>query len=180
VHLIISNADDQASESFVEMSADPSDTHPPADPAVQPLLADRVGYLLAKLHHRWSAESVELLRAAGVGLTGLHFGALAIVDADGPMSQQELGERIGKDRTSVVAIIDELEGEGLVERRRNPDDRRAYALEVTARGRDWIERAGPVIERAEDGLLAALGDDERDLLVGLLQRVLFSPSSLPA
>ncbi len=66
------------------------------------------------------------------------------------MSQQTLGELIGKDRTTVVAIVDGFEGEGLVERRRNPADRRAYALEVTRRGTDWLERARPVLYRAED------------------------------
>lgn len=142
-----------------------------ADP--QPLLAERIGYLLAKLHQRWAAESVDALREAGVGLSGMHFGALSIIDSAGPMSQQSLGEMIGKDRTSVVAIVDELEGEGLVERRRNPADRRAYALEVTRRGTDWLERARPVLLGAEDDLLAGLGADERERLVGLMQRVLF-------
>ena len=143
------------------------------------MLAERIGYLFAKLHQRWAAESVTALREAGVGLSGMHFGALSIIHAAGPMSQQTLGELIGKDRTTIVAVVDELEGEGLVERRRNPADRRAYALEVTRRGEDWLERARPVLVRTEDGLLAGLGDDEREMLVGLLRRVLHSPSSAP-
>ena len=106
------------------------------------MLAERIGYLLAKLHQRWAAESVAVLREAGVGLSGMHFGALSIIDSAGPMSQQTLGELIGKDRTSIVAVVDDLEGEGLVERRRNPADRRAYALEVTRRG-DGLARACP-------------------------------------
>ena len=136
------------------------------------MLAERIGYLLAKLHQRWAAESVDVLRREGVGLSGMHFGALSIVDSAGPMSQQALGELIGKDRTTVVAIVDELEGEGLVERRRNPADRRAYALEVTRRGTDWLERARPALFRAEDELLEGLDPAERDQLIGLLQRVL--------
>jgi DNA-binding MarR family transcriptional regulator len=156
------------------MSTDP-DTQAPTATDVQPMLAERVGYLFAKLHQRWAAESAAVLRDAGVGLSGMHFGALSIVDSAGPMSQQALGELIGKDRTSIVAIVDDLEGEGLVERRRNPADRRAYALEVTRRGEDWLQRARPVLFRAEDELLADLGEGERRQLIALLQRVLLGP-----
>jgi DNA-binding MarR family transcriptional regulator len=91
------------------------------------------------------------------------------------MSQQTLGEHLRKDRTSVVAIVDELEGEGLVVRRRNPEDRRAYALEVTDKGRDWIARALPVMSACDERLLADLDPEEQRLLRDLLQRVLFGP-----
>ena len=110
-----------------------------------------------------------------MGLSGMHFGALSIVDGLGPMSQQALGEYIGKDRTTIVAIVDELEHAGLVERRRNPADRRAYALEVTTKGHDWLARAKPALLAAEDGLLEPLDEAEREVLMELLQRVLFSP-----
>ena len=148
-----------------------------ADPAVQPMLAERVGFLLAKLHQRWAVESIAVLRDTGVGLSGMHFGALSVIDGLGPMSQQALGEYIGKDRTTIVAIVDELEEEGLVERRRNPDDRRAYALLVTPRGHDWLTRAKPALVTAEDGLLDALDAEERATLMSLLQRVLFGPDA---
>lgn len=143
------------------------------DPALLPMLGDRVGFLLAKLHNRWAAESVEILSAAGIGLTGLHFGALSIVDEMGPMSQQRLGCLIGKDRTTIVAIVDELEQEGLVERRRNPEDRRAYALEVTAEGHRWLAEARPVLIAAEEQLLDGLDEEERRTLLDLLRRMLF-------
>jgi DNA-binding MarR family transcriptional regulator len=137
------------------------------------MLGERVGFLLAKLHHRWAAESVEVLERAGVGLSGLHFGALSIVDGEGPMSQQRLGCLIGKDRTTIVAIVDELERAGLVERRRNPEDRRAYALEVTAAGRSWLAKAKPALVEAEDRLLSDLDEGERAVLMALLGRMLF-------
>lgn len=157
------------------MSSDPFQADRPIDPGVQPMLAERVGYLLAKLHHRFAGESIAALADAGVGLSGMHFGALSIVDGLGPMSQQALGEYIGKDRTTIVAIVDELEHAGLVERRRNPADRRAYALEVTTKGHDWLARAKPTLLAAEDGLLEPLDEAEREVLMELLQRVLFSP-----
>ncbi|MBA2522220.1 MAG: MarR family transcriptional regulator [Solirubrobacterales bacterium] len=153
-------------------------SHPsPSDQAdLRDVLAQRVGYLFAKLHQRWVGESVVVLRDAGLGLSGLHFGALSVVESAGPISQQTLGDLLGKDRTTVVAIVDELEAESLIERRRNPDDRRAYALEVTAKGHGWLDRARPVLHAAEDDLLAALSADEREALLEMLQRTLFSTS----
>jgi DNA-binding MarR family transcriptional regulator len=159
----------------MSMSSAPIPADSETDLQVQRLLGERVGYLFAKLHNRWAAVSIEVLKEAGVGLSGMHFGALSIVDALGPMSQQALGEYIGKDRTTIVAIVDELEREGLVERRRNPADRRAYALQVTPRGHDWLTRAKPALIAAEGDLLEPLDFAERETLTGLLQRVLFDP-----
>jgi DNA-binding MarR family transcriptional regulator len=174
--VIVSFTDDQASESIETMS--PASTSPPEtyDPRVREVLCERMGFLFAKLHHRWGNASVTALREAGLGLAGLHMGALAVVESAGPMSQQALGEHLRKDRTSVVAIVDELEGEGLVERRRNPDDRRAYALEITEKGRDWLSRARPVLDESDEELLSDLSPEERQALLELLQRVLLGPA----
>ncbi|MDQ3102221.1 MAG: MarR family transcriptional regulator [Actinomycetota bacterium] len=143
------------------------------------LFARRIGFLFAKLHARWVGESISVLHEAGLGLSALHFGALSAIEAAGPMSQGALGELIGKDRTTMVAIVDELEARGLVDRGRNPADRRAYALEVTAAGTEWLEKALPLLAAAEDRLLTALDADERELLIALLGRVLFSPLAPP-
>ena len=145
------------------------------DPRVREVLCARMGFLFAKLHHRWGNASIEALREGGLGLAGLHMAALATIERVGPMSQQTLGDYLRKDRTSVVAIVDELEGEGLVERRRNPADRRAYALEVTDKGREWLRRAQPILSECDDRLLSDLDPEERRVLGELLQRVLLGP-----
>ena len=154
----------------------PSDPPVIDGPRILDVLAQRIGYLFAKLHQRWVAESVTVLRDAGLGLSALHFGALSAIQAAGPMSQHALGEYVKKDRTTVVAMVDELEEAGLVERRRNPADRRAYALEVTETGSSWLAQAGPLLSAAEDRMLSELDAAEREQLLNLLQRVLFSPS----
>ncbi len=155
------------------MNPDASTTAPPK--AID-VLSRRLGYLFAQLHLRWRDEAEAALREAGLGLCGIHFGALSVIDAVGPISQQELGEYARKDRTTVVAIVDDLEREGLVARRRNPSDRRAYALEPTEKGREWLADAEPVLDAAEGRLLADLDAEERGKLLELLQRVQFSPT----
>ncbi len=87
---------------------------------------------------------------------------------EGPLSQQRLGERQGIDRTTMVAVVDELESAGFVERRRDPRDRRAYSLQATAAGRQVLERAAEATKGAEDEFLAPLPAAERRRLKQLL------------
>jgi DNA-binding MarR family transcriptional regulator len=137
--------------------------------ALSPALAERLGFLLGQtkaiLHQ--AAEP-----ALPAGFTGKHVGCLSVIATEGPLSQQRLGERAAMDRTTVVAIVDALEEAGYVERRRDPDDRRAYALEVTDAGQEWLEDARATILGVEDDFLAPLTAGERRTLVELLQRLL--------
>jgi DNA-binding MarR family transcriptional regulator len=95
-----------------------------------------------------------------------------MIAEEGPLSQQGLGERMAVDRTTIVAIVDRLEDAGYVERRRNPDDRRAYALEITPAGRKWLEQARRAMYEAEQKFLEPLSQAERRQLTGMLQRLL--------
>ncbi len=143
-------------------------------PTIQlpPSIKERLGFLLAKSHLSLLGQ-VEA-KMGPTDLTGRHYGCLTVIGDEGPMTQQRLGKRMGVDRTTVVAIVDALERNGLVERRRNPEDRRAYALEVTPEGRKWQQRLTEVIVETEDEFLATLSARERKQFVELLQRVLVS------
>jgi DNA-binding MarR family transcriptional regulator len=144
-----------------------------------PSVRDRLGFLLAKNHLAFLRQ-VEAKLDPG-GLTGRHFGCLTVIANEGPMTQQRLGERMGVDRTTVVAIVDVLERQGFVERRRNPNDRRAYALQVTPQGARWLKQATEVVLESEGEYLAPLSTAERKQLIELLQRVLMSqPAELLA
>src|SRR3954454_1908240 len=70
-------------------------------------------------------------RTLALGLTPADAGVLRLVAASPGRSQQDLAEQLGLSPSRVVALIDELEGKDLLERRRNPDDRRTYALALT-------------------------------------------------
>jgi DNA-binding MarR family transcriptional regulator len=142
-------------------------------PASEPLptaLSDRLGYLLGRAHlaHREVAERA--LRPVGLGVK--EFGALSVLVQEGPLSQQRLGERQGVDRTTMVAVVDGLERAKLVERRRDPSDRRAYSLHATPKGRRVRERAVKAAERAEDEFLAPLPLADRRRLKQLLRTLL--------
>jgi DNA-binding MarR family transcriptional regulator len=135
-------------------------------------ITDQLGYLLGRAHleHRAIAER-ELV---SLGLSGKGFGALILLVQEGPLSQQRLGERQGIDRTTMVAVVDELERFGYVERRRDPRDRRAYSLQATAKGRRVLQRAAEATERAEDEFLAPLPAADRRRLKRMLRALVQS------
>jgi DNA-binding MarR family transcriptional regulator len=108
---------------------------------------------------------------ARLNINGREFGVLTLIDAEGPASQQRLAERIGVDRTTMVALIDALEEKRLVHRRRNPSDRRAYQLEATAAGRKTLADALKAVELGEQQALASLNDSESATLKQALQRL---------
>jgi DNA-binding MarR family transcriptional regulator len=138
--------------------------------SLPPALAEMAGFLIAKAHVLFHERAD---RALGRGELGIkHFGCLSVIADEGPLSQQVLCARMRVDRTTMVAVVDELEAAGLVERRRNPDDRRAYALEATDPGRAWIAEKRGALMAAQDELLSVLSEAERRRLVASLQRLL--------
>jgi len=134
--------------------------------------AGRIGFLLGQAHeqHRRVAAS----RFAVLGIAPKEFGALSVLADEGPLTQQRLGRRMGVDRTTMVAVADALEEGGLVTRERNPADRRAYALRLTAKGRRTLTRAQRLAGEAEDEFLAALSPRERAQLIRTLGRLVSS------
>ena len=107
----------------------------------------------------------------GVGLTMKGFAALATLISDGPTSQQRLSARIRMDPATMVDVIDSLEESGHIVRRRNPADRREYALQPTAKGRALFARAEKAIDEAERQTASRLDSRETRTLMSLLERI---------
>jgi DNA-binding MarR family transcriptional regulator len=103
---------------------------------------------------------------------GYHYRLLAALQEFGPMSQAVLGRRCSVDRSDVVNAINELTGQGSVERAPDPADRRRNTVTITDEGRSRLRRMDEVLDRVQDDLLAPLSADERRLLVALLGRLL--------
>jgi DNA-binding MarR family transcriptional regulator len=139
-------------------------------PALPPALAERIGYLLARTHLGMRAIADEALTP--LGLDKKEYASLVLIASEGPLSQQALSVIQGCDRTTMVAVVDKLESGGLVVRRRNPLDRRAYALEITAEGRRALDQADELVSKVERDFLAPLTAAERRTLIDLLQRLL--------
>jgi DNA-binding MarR family transcriptional regulator len=110
-------------------------------------------------------------RLAALDLHPPLFRILNAVDAAEGESQQAIGEAIGAPASRMVALVDELEQRGLVERRPHPDDRRVRALHLTAAGRKLLQRGRKVAAEHEEDLARAMSEDERTQLVSLLQKL---------
>ena len=136
---------------------------------VPPSLAGRPGALLVIAAR--TGQELAGRRLAPMGLSVRLCGVLNLL-AEGPISQQALGEQLGIDRTTVVELIDELEQQGIVVRRRNPADRRSYALTLTPRGQTVQKRAARAFDAAADEFFDALEPAERQMLLGMLQRLI--------
>ena len=124
---------------------------------------------LAKVVHRRSTE--ELL-----GMRLRHYVALSTLRY-GAASQQELCERLWLDPNNCVLLLNELEDDGYIERRRDPEDRRRHLVDLTPAGLEAFERAQLAQESLEDDVLAALTPDERAELRRLLLTALESPAA---
>lgn len=144
---------------------------PPVDGSALPTggPADSVGFLLSRLG-AWSASRFAA-RLRPLELEPKHAAILRIVGTSGGISQQELAERLGVPASRMVALIDDLEGRGLVERRRNPRDRRAYELGLTAAGGELGQQLASVGAAHEREVTGPLDDEERAVLRSLLQRI---------
>jgi DNA-binding MarR family transcriptional regulator len=134
------------------------------------------GFLISRMGMVAQKQFQERLEA--LGLTTRMWGALNVLDHEGPISQQALGSGIGMDPSSMVATIDELEARGLVERRRHPSDRRAHALHLTDQGRETLARGRMLAKSAQEDLLAPLNPAERKQLHELLLRIALATSEV--
>jgi DNA-binding MarR family transcriptional regulator len=110
--------------------------------------------------------------AAEAGLTALQYGALSYLFDEPDLDQNGLAARVGVDRTSIGQLVDELEAQGLLQRRVNGADRRARLLRLTPRGVKLRERMRPKAHLVNAHLLATLAPSEREMLLELLLRVI--------
>jgi DNA-binding MarR family transcriptional regulator len=142
-------------------------TDAPAD-----LLAPPTAWLSYLLRHasRLAQDEVAVGLAA-LGLRRPHSAVLALL-ADMPRSQAALSAQLQTDRTTMVALIDDLEGWQLVERRPNPSDRRAHQVTLTQGGAARLAAAQAARAAAEDSFFAPLSDRERAELRAMLLRLL--------
>jgi DNA-binding MarR family transcriptional regulator len=109
-----------------------------------------------------------------LGAVGGHrsqFSMLAALAEFGPMSQADLGRRVGLDRSDVATAVATLADDGLVDRTPDLQDRRRNVVRVTTEGQVRLTALDAAAHAAQDELLASLSAAERGQLVALLTRV---------
>lgn len=126
-------------------------------------------FLLAQLGAHAASQFAERLRV--LDLTPPDAGILRLLRIAAGLSQQELAAKLKIHPSRLVAILDNLEKRGFVERRANPDDRRLYSLHLAQAGGETLERIGRVAREHQNALFSSLNKEERDTLATLLVRI---------
>ncbi len=104
-------------------------------------------------------------------LSPAHSGILWILGRSAGVSQKELASTLKIHPSRLVALLDELEGRGLVERRGHTVDRRLYALHLTAKGQAAFEKIRHLAEEHLKLICGALSNTECAQLTEMLQRI---------
>jgi DNA-binding MarR family transcriptional regulator len=126
-------------------------------------------FLLAQLGAYASGQFAKRLEP--LGFTPAQAGIFRIIAANPGLSQQELAAKLGMYASRLVAVIDDLDERGLIERRPSNSDRRLYALHLTKSGKEQFSAIGVIAREHGRDLLDGLSDEERSTLAELLERV---------
>jgi DNA-binding MarR family transcriptional regulator len=140
-----------------------------SDSGPGPELSRRLGYLFKHAAMRLQEFHAQALTPFGIDAREL--GVLLVLAGQEPASQQQAAQRLGVDRTTMVALLDTLEDKGLVFRHPHAEDRRRNVIELTDHGKDTLRRATQASDDAERALLAPLGPQDRKRLRDALQLI---------
>ncbi|HTI74510.1 MAG TPA: MarR family transcriptional regulator [Mycobacterium sp.] len=125
--------------------------------------------MLAPLVRDMIAAELPVLEANGLSMWG--YSVLVALDRSAIRTQAALADAIGADKTRIIAILDELQGKGLIERVADPEDRRARLLEITKDGRRVKETVQAAIQRGEERWLGTLSATDRATFLRILQEL---------
>jgi DNA-binding MarR family transcriptional regulator len=125
--------------------------------------------MLAPLVRDMMAAELPVLEANGLSMWG--YSVLVALDRSAIRTQAALAEAIGADKTRIIAILDELQDKGLIERVPDPEDRRARLLAITKEGRRLKDATQAAIQRGEERWLGMLSASDRAAFLRILQEL---------
>ena len=112
--------------------------------------------------------------AAEIGdtdLTPRQYAVLHSVSQNEGLSQTDLVQHTGVDRSTLADIVRRMLKKGLLQRRRTKEDARAYAVKLTEEGWRVLKAAEPVVKRVDERILSALPAKQREQLLGDLAAI---------
>jgi MarR family transcriptional regulator, lower aerobic nicotinate degradation pathway regulator len=126
-------------------------------------------FLLARLGMAIKARAFDEFEQAG--FSPYHHSVLALLEEGARDTQGAIADALQLDRSQLVGLLDALEEHHLIERHRDPNDRRRHVVSLTSAGRAQLAAFRKIIERIENEFLAPLDDADRATLHGLLSRL---------
>ena len=132
-------------------------------------LASSASFLLKRLG--FLAKDKTFRAFEETGLSPYHHAVLALLDEDPRETQATIADALGYDRSHLVGMLDELEDRGLIERKRDPADRRRHLVSLTPDGKKASTRLRAVVKQVEDDFFAPLDAEQRETLKSLLHEL---------
>ena len=151
------------------MSSLPVETVQAIRPCLPRSLVASTLFLLGRLGWAAKTEAIEAMEAEGLSL--YHYGVLSLLEESPRQTQAEIAYALKVDRSQLVGVLDSLEERTLIERQRDPKDRRRHVVRLTADGKRQLARLRSITERIEQEFLAPLSAEEREQLHSLLFRL---------
>ncbi len=148
------------------------------DPVSLEPLQSLACFQVRRAHGTLSQGFQARLQAQDISL--VQYCILVVIQRNPGLSQTDLGQALGIDRSTMVTLIDRLQSRGLVTRKASPNDRRSYALMVKPDGEALLCQIAPIVEAYERSLAGGLNEGERAQLLSLLQKLGDESAGRPA
>src|SRR6266516_4992612 len=129
-------------------------------------LLGSTSFLLKRLG--WAIKDRASESYAAAGASPSHYSVLALLDEGTCSAQSTIADALGYDRSWFVGLLDELEEAGLVERKRDPVDRRRHLVSLQPAGKKRLAQLRAISQQVEDEFFAPLDPKEREQLHALL------------
>lgn len=143
-----------------------------APDSTEPVLSRDLGWLLSQTSHSLAVEQTARLEELGIAPRGFCVLTTAL---KAELTQGEIGDAIGVDKTTMVVTLDQLEKAGLAERVPSKTDRRARVIKVTAAGEQKVEQATEMTNDLYEEILGTLSEEQRTVLVETLNQLYSGP-----
>jgi DNA-binding MarR family transcriptional regulator len=138
-------------------------------PAKLPYVLDeQIGFILRQV---WQRHTAIFARDIGTNLTPTQWAALSKLAETGPCSQNQLGRLTAMDVATIKGVIDRLSARGLTETSQDPEDGRRLLVSLTRAGLQLAEKVAPHALAITRETLAPLDAKEREMLMGLLNKL---------
>jgi DNA-binding MarR family transcriptional regulator len=130
-------------------------------------LLSSTSHLLKRVGWAIKERSMEAFEATG--LNPAHYAVLVLLEEEPRETQAMIADALGYDRSHLVGMLDELEERALIERKRDPGDRRRHLVTLTPEGKKTLTRLRAIVKANEAEVLAPLDAQQREQLHTLLQ-----------
>jgi MarR family transcriptional regulator, lower aerobic nicotinate degradation pathway regulator len=132
-------------------------------------LVESTGFLLKRLG--WAIKDRTFAAFEEAGESPYHYSILAVLEESARETQATIADALGYDRSWLVGLLDELEADGSIERRRDPADRRRHLVSLKPAGKKKLAGLRAISQRVEDEFFAGLEPGQRDSLHALLREL---------